>query len=69
MITLPKPTRQVVPRPTREVVPRQSWASSSAASCSQASARRAVDRIATTVADSSALRRDESRSPAQVRSS
>src|SRR5215213_1169860 len=27
MITLPKPTRQVVPRPTREVVPRQAAAS------------------------------------------
>jgi hypothetical protein len=43
-----------------------SWTSSSAASRSQASARRAVDRIAMAVADSSTLRRDESRSPAQV---
>ena len=36
------------------------------ASRSQASARRAVDRIANTVADSSMLRRAESRSPAQL---
>ena len=26
MITLPRPTREVVPKPTREVVPRQSEA-------------------------------------------
>ena len=28
MITLPRPTREVVPRPTREVVPRQTGTAS-----------------------------------------